>query len=176
MSEPGPAAPVDLIAVHAGRTPERPALIQDDRQLSWAAFRDARNRLANGLTAMGVRAGEHVIVYATNSIEYLLASAGVRAAGAVGIPMNHRLTAEEVSYILADSAAVAAFVGDSFVPMIERVRASAPKIRHWIVLGEARRPWAHALTDVLAAGSPGLPAAAGGGGSMVYPAGTTGKP
>ena len=125
---------------------------------------------------MGVRPGEHAIVYAANSIEYLLASAGVRAAGAVGIPMNHRLTAEEVSYILADSQAVVVFVGDSFVPMAERVRASAPGVRQWILLGDERRPWARALGAVIEAGSPEAPAAAGGGGSMVYTAGTTGKP
>src|SRR5262245_37439530 len=177
MSTPAArGAPVDLVALHAGRTPDRPALIQGDRQLSWAEFHEARNRLASGLLAMGVRAGEHVIVYATNSIEYLLASAGVRAAGAVGVPMNHRLTADEVSYILADSEAVAVFVGDSFVPMVERVRASGSQIRHWIFLGEERRPWGSALADVIAAGSPAASAAVGGGGSMVYTAGTTGKP
>src|SRR5262245_36817454 len=175
MSAPPPAGSVDVVALHAARTPDRPALIEGDRRLSWAEFHHARNRLANALTAMGVRPGEHVIVYAANSIEYLLASAGARAAGAVGIPMNHRLTAQEVSYILGDSAAVAVFVGDSFVPMAERVRAAAPRVRDWILLGAERRPWARALDDVLAAGSPAPPAAVVGG-SMVYTAGTTGKP
>ena len=151
-------------------------MIQDDRQLSWAAFHAARNRLANALTAMGVRTGEHVVVYAANSIENLLASAGARAVGAVAIPMNHRLTVEEVSYILADSEAVAVFVGDSFVPIAEQVREAARGVRHWILIGEERRPWARALADLLETASAAPPAAAGGGGSMVYTAGTTGKP
>jgi acyl-CoA synthetase (AMP-forming)/AMP-acid ligase II len=176
MSEPAAPNPADLIAIHAARTPDRPALIQGDRQLSWRAFHEARNRIANALTAMGMRPAEHAIVYAANSVEYLLASAGARAAGAVAIPMNHRLTAEEVSYILADSGAVAVFVGDSFVPMADAVRASAPGVRDWILIGEERRPWARTLDDVLAAGSSASPAAAAGGGSMVYTAGTTGKP
>jgi acyl-CoA synthetase (AMP-forming)/AMP-acid ligase II len=90
--------------------------------------------------------------------------------------MNHRLTAEEVSYILDDSGAVAVFVGDSFVPMAEQVRASARGVRHWILIGDERRPWARALTDVLAEGTAAPPRAPGGGGSMVYTAGTTGKP
>jgi acyl-CoA synthetase (AMP-forming)/AMP-acid ligase II len=169
-----PASP-DLVALHAGRTPDRPALIQDDRQLSWAAFHDARNRIANALTALGVQPREHVIVYAGNSIENLLASAAVRAVGAVAIPMNHRLTAEEVAYILEDSRAVAVFVGDAFVPMAERVRAEARGVRHWVLLGDERRPWARSLSDLLDEGSPSAPAAAIGG-SMVYTAGTTGKP
>jgi long-chain acyl-CoA synthetase len=169
-------APVDLIALHAARTPDRPALIQDDRQLSWTEFHELRNRLANALTAMGVRAGEHVIVYAANSIENLLASSGARAAGAVAIPMNHRLSAEEVRYILDDSNAAVVFVGDSFAPMAEGVRSVAHGVRQWIFIGEERRPWARALADLLREGSPASPAAPGGGGSMVYTAGTTGKP
>ncbi len=175
MSEPARTAPGDLIALHAARTPDRPALIQDDRQLSWAAFHEARNRLAHALTGLGVRSGEHVVVYAANSIEYLLASAAARAAGVVAIPMNHRLTAEEVRYILDDSEAAVVFVGDSFVPMVEQVRAAARGVHHWILIGEERRLWARSLADLLAEGRP-VPPAAAGGGSMVYTAGTTGKP
>ena len=175
MSEPARTAPSDLIALHAARTPDRPALIQDDRQLSWAAFHEARNRLANALTGLGVRSGEHVVVYAANSIEYLLASAAARAAGVVAIPMNHRLTVEEVRYILDDSEAAVVFVGDSFVPIVEQVRAAARGVHHWILIGEERRLWAQSLADLLAEGRP-VPPAAAGGGSMVYTAGTTGKP
>jgi acyl-CoA synthetase (AMP-forming)/AMP-acid ligase II len=168
-------SPVDLVALHAARTPDRPALIEGDRQLSWAEFHQARNRLANALAAMGVAPGAHAVVYAANSIEALLVAAGVRAAGAVAIPMNHRLTAEEVRYILDDCRASVAFVGDSFVPMAEQVRGGAGGVRHWILLGEERRPWALSLSGVLGAGHSGPPPAAGGG-SMVYTAGTTGKP
>ncbi len=175
MTEPVRSAPVDLIALHATRMPDRPALIQDDRRLSWAEFHRARNRLANALAAMGVRPGEHAIVYAANSIEALLVSAGARAAGAVAVPMNHRLTTEEVRYILDDSEASVVFVGDSFVSMAEQVRAQARGVRHWILIGDERRPWAQALPDVLAARSAEAPPAVGGG-SMVYTAGTTGKP
>jgi long-chain acyl-CoA synthetase len=175
MTEAVPASAVDLVALHAARTPDRPALIQGDRQLSWAEFHQARNRLANALAAMGLRPGEHAIVHAANSIENLLVGAAVRAAGGVAIPMNHRLTAEEVRYILDDSEASVAFVGDSFVPVADRVRAEARGVRQWILVGDERRPWAQALPDVLAAGSTGAPPTAGGG-SMVYTAGTTGKP
>jgi acyl-CoA synthetase (AMP-forming)/AMP-acid ligase II len=168
-------SPVDLVALHAARIPDRPALIEGDRQLSWAEFRQARNRLASALAARGVSPGAHAIVYAANSIEALLAAAAARASGAVAIPMNHRLTAEEVRYILDDSGASVVFVGDSFVPMAEQMHGVARTVRHWILLGEERRPWAESLTEVLAGGDPGDPPAIGGG-SMVYTAGTTGKP
>jgi acyl-CoA synthetase (AMP-forming)/AMP-acid ligase II len=118
-----------------------------------------------------------VVLYAHNSLEVLLAAAAARALGLIPVPMNHRLTADEVAYILDDSDAVAVFASDAFVPMLERVRARAPKVRHVVLLGAERRPWARHLDDLVAAGRPAPMAAAEGlGGSMIYTAGTTGKP
>ena len=166
---------MDVIAVHAAKHPDRPALIEGARALSWEEFFRTRNRLAHALAALGVGAGQHAIVYAHNSLENLISIAAVRALGAVGVPMNHRLTAEEVAYILDNSDATAVFVDDAFVPMAERVRHAA-RVQHWITLGAERRPWAAALADLLTRGSDAPPAATPMGGSMVYTAGTTGKP
>src|SRR5262249_24124403 len=93
-----------------------------------------RNRLAHPLAARGIGRGEHVAVHAQNSIENLLAGTAIRALGAVPVPVNHRLVADEVAYILADSDAVAVLVGDAFVPVAEAVRARASGVRRWIFL------------------------------------------
>jgi acyl-CoA synthetase (AMP-forming)/AMP-acid ligase II len=167
---------VDPIAAHAARSPHRPAVIEGARSLTWEEFSRARNRLAHALGALGLGPGQHAVVYAHNAAENLLVGAALRALGAVAVPMNHRLTEEEVGYILDNSDAVAVFVGDAFLPMAERVRAGA-RAKHWITMGAERRPWAQALADLIARGDeapPPEPAAPGG--SMVYTAGTTGKP
>jgi acyl-CoA synthetase (AMP-forming)/AMP-acid ligase II len=75
-----------------------------------------------------------VIVYAPNSADVLLAGAALRAVSAVPVPMNHRLTADEAAYILDDSDAVLVFAGDAFLPVVEAVRARAPRVRHWVLL------------------------------------------
>jgi acyl-CoA synthetase (AMP-forming)/AMP-acid ligase II len=168
---------MDFVARHADAHPDRPALIEIDRRLSWREFCERRNRLAHALADLGLTAGEHVVIYAHNSLEVILASAAARALGLIPVPVNHRLTADEVAYILDDSDAVAAFVGEAFVPTLERVRPRAPRLRHAILLGAERRPWAHHLTDLVAAGRPDPFAAPPGlGGSMIYTAGTTGRP
>ena len=105
-----------------------------------------RNRLANSLAALGVGAGQHAVIYAHNSAENIVAAAALRALGAIPVPMNHRLTAEEVAYILDDSDAATVFVGDAFLPMAERVRPGATGVKRWITLGAERRAWARRWT------------------------------
>src|SRR5437773_2068254 len=167
---------MDLVAAHTAKHPHRTALIEGERSLTWEQFFRTRNRLAHSLAGLGIGAGQHVIVYAHNALENLVAGAALRALGAIGVPMNHRLTAEEVAYILDNADARAVCVGDAFLPMAERVRGAA-RVKRWITLGPERRPWAEALDDLLAQGSeappPAVPAM---GGSMIYTAGTTGKP
>ena len=167
---------MDLVAAHAAAHPHRAALIEGERALTWEQFFRTRNRLAHGLMGLGIGPAQHAAVYAHNALENLIAGSALRALGAVGVPMNHRLTAEEVGYILDNSEATAVFVGDAFLAMAERVRDAA-RVKHWITLGAERRPWAVAYADLLARGSeaaPPSPPAVGG--SMIYTAGTTGKP
>jgi acyl-CoA synthetase (AMP-forming)/AMP-acid ligase II len=169
---------LDFVSLHAQSKPDAVAQIEEDRRLTWRELLARRNRVAGALAKLGVDRAEHVIVYAPNSLECLLASAATRAANAVPVPMNHRLVAEEVSYILENSDAVAAFVGDPFVAIADEVRQRARKIRHWILLGEERRTWATNLDDLLAqdAEPPPVDPAQGLGGSMIYTGGTTGRP
>ena len=170
---------MDVLAAHAARQPDKPALIERERVWSWAEFIGRRNRLGHGLLALGLPPGGHVIVYAENSLEHYLAGAAARAAGLIPAPMNHRLVAEEVAYILDHSDAVAVLVSDRFLPTIEAVRAETPKVRHVILLGAERRPWAVHLDDLLAAGRPDPvepPGGAGFGASIIYTGGTTGRP
>ncbi len=174
---------MDLIAIHAAGRPDHRALVEGDRVLTWAEYAEQRNRLGHSLRALGVGRGERLVVWSGNSIGYLLAAAAAGTIGCVSVPMNHRLTAGEAAYVLDDSDAVAVFLGDTYLPVAEEVRRAGgpPGVRHWILLGNERRPWAEHVDDLLAAGSPEpIPLDGGGasglGGSMTYTAGTTGKP
>jgi acyl-CoA synthetase (AMP-forming)/AMP-acid ligase II len=106
-----------------------------------------------------------------NSPEAVLVPSAARAAGAIPVPMNHRLVADELLYILDHSDARAVFVGDPFLGTVDRERPSAVKVRSWILVGRERRPWAEHVDDLLARGdAASLPAdpAQGLGGSMIY--------
>jgi acyl-CoA synthetase (AMP-forming)/AMP-acid ligase II len=169
---------LDFVSLHAQSKPDAVAQIEEDRRLTWRELLSRRNRVAGALAKLGVGGGEHVIVYAPNSLECLLASAATRAANAVPVPMNHRLVAEEVSYILENSDAVAAFVDGPYVAIADEVRHRAGKIRHWILLSGERSSWATSLDELLEQDAEPPPAdpAQGLGGSMIYTGGTTGRP
>src|SRR6266536_1747257 len=169
---------MDILGAHAARHPDRAALIEGERVWSWAGLIERRNRLGHSLAELGLEPGEHAIVYAGNSLEHYLAGTGARAAGLIPAPMNHRLVAEEVAYILDHSDAVAVFVSEQFLAVCEEVRAHARRVRHWILMGNARRDWALHLDDLLERGRPEPVEVSEGAGyaSIIYTGGTTGKP
>ena len=104
---------MDVIAMHAQAMPDTVALTDGDRRWSWRELLERRNRLAGALGRLGIAHGEHAIIYSRNSPEFLLVAAAARAVGAIPVPMNHRLVADEVAYILDHSDASAVFVDDT---------------------------------------------------------------
>ena len=103
-------------------------------RLTYREFGKRANRLSNALTDLGVRRGERVAWLGYNSHELLEAYYGVVQMGAVLLPLNIRLTPQEIAYILNDSETVALFYNTDFAPIVEGVRPQSPAIRNYIQL------------------------------------------
>lgn len=87
-----------------GRTiPWNEAVIDNDVSTTWSELDDRSSRLANGLRAAGVGAGDRVGILAPNCVEFLEVVIAAMKLGAITVPLNHRLTASELRYILGDS-------------------------------------------------------------------------
>src|SRR5438094_1414610 len=94
-----------FIAFHARRTPDRCALKYRGQEISYAAF-DARIRRVGGwLAASGIGPGDVVAVLMKNSTAFLELVFAVSHIGAVFLPINYRLSADEVGYIIGNSGA-----------------------------------------------------------------------
>ncbi|MCK1361092.1 AMP-binding protein [Bradyrhizobium sp. 199] len=94
-----------FIAFHARRTPDRPALKYRGEEISYAAF-DARLRTVAGwLAARGVGAGDVVAVLMKNSAAFLELVFATSHLGAVFLPINFRLSRDEVGYIAGNAGA-----------------------------------------------------------------------
>ena len=92
----------ELVANSARRTPSAIALTDGDRHVSYASLLEAIERFAAGLVQAGIGRGERVGIYLEKRVETVVASFGAAAAGAVFVPINPVLKAEQVGFILAD--------------------------------------------------------------------------
>jgi len=89
---------------HAHEVPHRPALRFEGQETSWAAHLDAVLRTAHDLRDRGVRSGDRVALLLTNRPEFLTVTHAAAAIGAITVPVNFRLTAAEVAYIVQHSS------------------------------------------------------------------------
>src|SRR5215472_19191792 len=102
----------DLFEHAVDAFPDRAAVACGDRQVSYRELEARSNRLAHHLAGLGVGPGDHVGLYARNSVEAveaLLASYKLRASA---VNINFRYTRSELRYLLAE-ADLAALVHDA---------------------------------------------------------------
>src|SRR5690606_32148688 len=86
----------------ARRNPDREALIYGEQSLTYGALNEAIEAFASGLMRLGTARGERVAIFLEKRFETVIASFGTAAAGAVFVPVNPLLKAEQVAYILRD--------------------------------------------------------------------------
>jgi fatty-acyl-CoA synthase len=97
--------PTSFLERSARVYPDRTAIIDGDRRLTYREFADRARRLAGALAARGIAPGDRVAALCTNSSAMLELHNGVPWAGAVLVPLNIRLSAGELAYILEHSGA-----------------------------------------------------------------------
>jgi acyl-CoA synthetase (AMP-forming)/AMP-acid ligase II len=95
----------ELIAQHARWQPEKPALIEGDRRVSWAELDAATNRIANGLIGLGIARGSRLAVLMENGIETTQVLFAAGKAGISVVPINLSVNDVAVAAMIADSGA-----------------------------------------------------------------------
>src|SRR5262245_24337 len=94
-----------FIAFHAKRTPERAALKYRGEEISFATFDERIHKAGGWLAARGIGRGDVVAVLMKNSAAFLELVFAASHIGAVFLPINYRLSADEVGYIVGNSGA-----------------------------------------------------------------------
>ncbi len=133
----------ELPLTAALRAPESPALIDGDTTISYAQLAADIRRFANGLAALQVGRGERVAIYLDKRIETVVASFGAPARGAVFVPINPLLKAEQVGYILRDCGVRVLVTTNERLHALETTLAECPGLAHVIVLGSTGADRAH---------------------------------
>ena len=104
----------DIPAAHAARHGQDIAIRFGDRETSFAQLDAVSNRIANRLAASGIRPGDRVSVLSKNHDFWYPLFFGTARARACLAPINCRLTAREIAFILGDAAPKLLFVGEDF--------------------------------------------------------------
>ncbi len=167
---------VRVLAHHAARTPDKPAAIFGDVVLTYREMLDRSAAVAGGLRSLGVDRGDVVGLLAYNSADFLVTIFAVNHIGAVAMPINWRLAAAEVQYILEHSQAVALVADDATLPIATEATAAIDSIaRIDLANGDAER-WTS--FDELATHGAVPPVSAEGDDlhRLMYTSGTTGRP
>jgi fatty-acyl-CoA synthase/long-chain acyl-CoA synthetase len=172
---------MDLLALYAASQPDKLALI-DDRPgepvvtFTYAELNARANQLGHHLQSLGVGPGVKVVWCGQNSAGLLVATQAINKVGAVGVPLNYRLTAEEAAYVVDNCDAEVVYVDAEYSDLIHGIRAQTPKVTDVLVFaGDAEF---EAQLDKYSTEAPSLPEASAdaGGSTMIYTSGTTGKP
>jgi len=102
---------VGVLEHHASRTPDKPLAVFGDDTVTYRGMVDRAAAVAAGLEVRGVGSGDVVGLLSYNSIEFLTTIFAANHLGAIAMPINWRLAAAEVRFILEHSRA-RAFVCD----------------------------------------------------------------
>ena len=85
--------------------PENTAVVYLGENFSYRRLKDLSERFAGALQDMGVQKGDRVMIYITNSIQWVIAFLGIQKLGAVIVPVSPIYTSHEVEYMVKDSGA-----------------------------------------------------------------------
>ena len=152
-----PLTPIRFLRYAAQQFPGKTAVICGNERFTYSQFAWRASRLAGALREMGVQPGDRVAYLSGNCHRLLEAYYGVLEAGAVLLPLNIRLTPNELAYILNDSGAKVLIFQEQFSPIVEGFRNELQSVRKFVGLDHApSQSWAvqQRYEDLIATAAP----------------------
>jgi fatty-acyl-CoA synthase len=169
----------DVFEAVAGAIPDRPALIQGDRRVTYGAFDDRAARLAAAMTSAGLRPGSKVASHLYNCNEYTEGVFATFKIRGVAVNVNYRYLEDELVYLLDNSDAEALLFHGSLGDRVAKIRDRAPGVKLWIQVddGSPHQEFAVPYEKLLADNNP-MPRIERSGDDLyfLYTGGTTGMP
>jgi len=169
-----------MLARNARRHPDKECLVYGKLRYTYRDFNLSVNRLANAMAGLGLGKGEKVALMMQNSDRYVMVFMAAMKLGAVAVPINFRLAAPEVEYILNHSDSVILFFDPEYGELIASLEGRIPGVRHLVLTGTGEQPPNAIKWDDLMAGAvgeePGVDVDEWDDCEILYTSGTTGRP
>jgi fatty-acyl-CoA synthase len=122
--------------------PHHEAVVDGERRLTYEEFFARCDRWSAVLSReLGVKQGDRVAYIAPNTHAQLESFYAVPQLGAVLVPINYRLTADDFAYIISHSGARVVCAHPDYLEMVDEIRDQIPEVAHFVALEGAREGW-----------------------------------
>jgi len=120
---------------------DREAVVDGRRRATYARFFERCDRWSAALQRLGVKAGDRVAYIAPNMQAQLESFYAVPQIGAVLVPINYRLSADEFAYIITHSGATVVCAHEDYVECLDRLKPQLPDVRYFVALSGTSDGW-----------------------------------
>ena len=127
-----PLSPLDFARRTRRLHADREAVVDGDLRLTYRQFFDRCDRWSSALQGLGVARGDRVATISPNTHAQLESFYSVPQLGAVLVPINYRLTAEDFVYIVNHSGATVLCVAEEYLAAVDGIRDRMPGVEHYV--------------------------------------------
>jgi len=136
-----PLTPLEFARRARKLYPEREALVDGDLRLTCSEFFERCDRWSSALQKLGIRQGDRVAYIAPNTHAQLESFYAVPQIGAVLVPLNYRLTANDFAYLINHSGARIVCAHSEYLDAVDSIRSQLPNVDSFVALEESRPGW-----------------------------------
>ena len=136
-----PLTPLDFARRTRKLYSDLEAVVDGDLRLTYAQFFNRCDRWSSALQSLGVRSGDRVAYISLNTHAMLESFYAVPQIGAICVPLNYRLTANDFVYLINHSGARVVCAHSTFLDVVDSVRAELPDVTSFVALDGAKAGW-----------------------------------
>ena len=167
---------VEVVRDNAKAHPEKLALVCDGQTVSWGAFDQRINKIANLLLSMGVSKGDNIAIISPNSIPYAELFMGILRAGACVTPLSTMASPDALQKMLTDCGARAIFVAAQYLELVDGFIADLELARFAIDFDHPAFQSYGTAVDGASDSDPEIQIEMSDAFNLIYSSGTTGTP
>jgi fatty-acyl-CoA synthase len=136
-----PLSPLEFARRTRNLYAERSAVVDGDLRLNYKEFFRRCDRWSSALQTLGVREADRVAYIAPNTHAQLESFYAVPQIGAVLVPLNYRLIADDFAYLINHSGARIVCAHSDYLEAVDSIRSQIPNVSSFVALERARSGW-----------------------------------
>ncbi|HEY7292340.1 MAG TPA: long-chain-fatty-acid--CoA ligase [Vicinamibacterales bacterium] len=148
-----PLTPIEFARRTRALYADREAVVDGTLRFTYEQFFDRVDRWSAGLQKLGVRRGDRVAYIAPNTHAQLESFYAVLQIGAVLVPINYRLTADDFAYIINHSGSTVVCAHEDYLGAVDQIRPQLDGVKHFVALEGDRDSWHNYEALVAGAGT-----------------------